>query len=56
MKQASLALGFLFLVQTFACIVYALIHPEQASVGYAVVPAFWCVLCFGFYYWKSKKR
>ena len=53
MKKAALILGIVFLILTFAGGIYVLINHGQVNAGYAVVPALWCMICFGFY--RSKK-
>ena len=53
MKKVALVLGIIFLVLTFAGGIYVLISHGQVNAGYAVVPALWCMICFGFY--RSKK-
>lgn len=54
MKKASLILGIIFLVLTFAGSGYVLMNHGQINAGYAVVPALWTIICFGFY--RSKKE
>lgn len=54
MKKKALMLGIIFMILTFAGEVYVLTNHGQVNAGYAVVPALWCIICFGFY--RSKKR
>ena len=49
MKKVSLILGIVFLILTFIGGGYVLIPHGQINAGYAVVPAIWCMICFGFY-------
>ena len=53
MKKISLILGIIFLILTFVGGAYVLINHGQVSAGYAVIPALWCMICFGYY--RSKK-
>ena len=53
MKKAALILGILFLILTFAGGAYVLANHGQVNAGYAVIPAIWCMICFGFY--RGKK-
>lgn len=54
MKKASLLLGFFFLILTFAGGGYILLHHGQVNAGYAVIPALWTIICFGYY--RREKR
>ncbi|MDE6926124.1 MAG: hypothetical protein K2O97_14670 [Acetatifactor sp.] len=49
MKKAALVLGIIFLILTFAGGSYVLVNHGQVNAGYAVIPALWTVICFGYY-------
>lgn len=49
MKKIVLILGIIFLILTFAGACYVLINRGQVNAGYAVIPALWTIICFGFY-------
>ncbi len=49
MKRAALVLGIIFLILTFVGGGYVLVHHGQVSAGYAVIPALWAMICFGYY-------
>lgn len=49
MKKNSLISGIVFLILTFAGGGYVLANHGQVNAGYAVIPALWCIICFGFY-------
>lgn len=53
MKKVSLILGIILMILAFAGGVYVLTNRGQVNAGYAVVPALWCMICFGFY--RGKK-
>ena len=55
MKKVALALGIIFLVLTFVGGGYVLINHGQVSAGYAVIPALWSMVCFGYYQRKRDK-
>lgn len=54
MKKATLILGIIFGILTFAGGIYVIGNHGQVSAGYAAIPGIWTVICFGFY--RSKKR
>lgn len=49
MKKIALILGIIFLLLTFAGSSYIVINHGQANAGYAVIPALWTMICFGYY-------
>lgn len=53
MKKAALILGIIFLLLTFIGGGYVLINHGQVSAGYAVIPALWTMICFGYYQHKK---
>ncbi|MCI9073980.1 MAG: hypothetical protein HFH80_14540 [Lachnospiraceae bacterium] len=53
MKKISLTLGIVFLILTFAGGGYVFINHGEVSAGYAVVPALWTIVCFGYYQRKK---
>ena len=54
MKKVALVFGTIFLILTFIGAGYVLINHGQVSAGYAVIPALWTMICFGYY--RSKKH
>ncbi len=53
MKKIVLIFSIIFLILSFAGACYVLINHGQVNAGYAVIPALWTIICFGFY--KSRK-
>ncbi len=49
MKKIVLILCIIFLILTFAGACYVIINHGQVNAGYAVIPALWSIICFGFY-------
>ena len=55
MKKIALIFGNIFLVLTFIGGGYVLINHGRVSAGYAVIPALWTMICFGYYQRKRDK-
>ncbi len=53
MKKIALILGIICLIFTFIGGGYVLINHGQVSAGYAVIPALWAMVCFGYYQRKK---
>lgn len=49
MKRIALILGIVFLILTFIGGGYVLANHGQVNAGYAVIPALWTTIFFGFY-------
>ncbi len=49
MKKIAFILWIVSLILTFAGGIYVLANHGQVNAGYAVIPALWCVICFGVY-------
>ena len=49
MRKTAFVLGILFLLLTFAGGVYVIANHGEVNAGYAVIPSFWCIVCFGLY-------
>ena len=50
MKKIAFILWIVFLILTFAGGLYVFVNHGQVNAGYAVIPALWCVICFGVYH------
>ncbi len=48
MKKIMLSLGIIFLILTFAGGFYVYANHGQVNAGYAVIPALWSIICFGY--------
>jgi len=56
MKRIAMIFGIIFLILTFVGGGYVLISHGQASAGYAVIPALWTIVCFGYYRGKRNEK
>ena len=48
MKKLALILGICFLILTLTGVCYVLANHGQVNAGYAVIPALWSIICFGY--------
>lgn len=53
MKKVALILGIIFLILTFIGGGYVLMNHGEVNAGYAVIPSFFTIICFGYYQRKK---